>query len=404
MTRLAAFICLLTSVVAAQDWSQWRGPSRDGTTRIAAPADWPETLRQVWKVEVGEGHSSPVVSAERVYQFARRGDHEVAAAFDLSTGKQLWKDEYPAPYRINFAAHAHGKGPKATPVVAGNRLCTLGISGILTVYDATSGKVVWRKNFEKQYKSTSPDFGTASSPLVDGTSLIAFVGGDDSGALTSFDLETGNVRWAWNGDGPGYGSPILAEIGGKRHVIVEAQRQIVSVSAADGGLLWSMPFKTPYTQNSVTALAAKDLIILAGLDNPTFGLRVKWNGKWETERVWETREAGMYMSSPVPAGGLVYGFSNRNKGQLFALEPATGKVVWTGPARQGDNAALISAGNIVIVQTTEANLQVFRTSPAGLQAVRSYKVADSDTWAHPALTSKGILVKDKQTLSLWAAR
>ena len=377
---------------------------RDGTTNIALPSQWPEKLRQVWKVQVGEGHSSPVVSGNRVFQFSRQGDNEVAAAYDLASGKQVWKDEYPAPYRMNIAAHAHGKGPKSTSVVADGRLFTLGISGILSAYDSQSGKMIWRKAFKSEYKSTSPDFGTAASPLVDGKQLIAFVGGDQGGALTAFDTATGAVKWAWNGEGPAYASPIVVEIDGKRHVITNSEKQLVSVSAADGGLLWSLPLKTPYTQNAVTPLWVNGLIVYSGLDNPATGLKVKWAGKWDVEKAWETKEASMYMSSPVPRDAVVYGFTNRNKGQLFALDAASGKVVWTGAPRQGDNASLIAAGQMVLVLTTEANLLVYRVAKPGLELLRQYKVSDTDTWAYPALTPEGILVKDKESLALWSAR
>lgn len=404
MTLRVVASALLVCAASAQDWPQWRGPRRDGTTSAAMPAEWPERLRQVWKASVGEGHSSPVVSGERVFQFARQGDNEAVLAFDLASGRQIWKAEYAAPYRASFAARAHGKGPKSTPVIAGGRLYTLGISGILSAYDIQSGRLAWRKTFEKQFGSTSPDYGTAASPVADGKILIAYTGGDSGGALTAFDLESGEVKWAWSGDGPGYGSPVLADIDGKRHVIVESEKQIISVSAADGGLLWSMPFKTPFSQNAVTALVVSGLIILAGLDQPTFGLRVRWNGKWDLEKVWETKEAGMYMSSPVPAGSLVYGFSNRNKGQLFGLDPASGKVVWRGPARQGENAALVAAGDTLLALTTGASLQVFRAGGDGLQPLRDYKVSDSETWAYPAVTGKGVLVKDKETLALWSPR
>lgn len=404
-TRLTA-VCLAFCVMGvAQDWPQWRGPARDGSTKMMAPAQWPQSLRQVWKVPVGEGHSSPVVSGTRAYQHTRRGESEVVAAYDLATGKLAWKDEYPAPYTMNPAATAHGKGPKSTPVVSGGHLITLGISGILTSYDSQTGKVLWRKDFAKQYKSTSPDFGTAMSPMMDGDRVIAHVGGSDGGALTAFDAATGAVKWAWSGEGPGYASPVAIEVDGTRQIVTQSASQIISVAAASGALLWSMPFKTPWAQNAVTPVPAKGLVIVSGLDNPAIGLRIKSNGgKWVAESVWEAKEAGMYMSSPVPVGGLIFGYTNRNKGQLFGLDPASGKVVWKGPVRQGDNAALIASGDTLLMLTTEASLQVFKASATGLDAVRQYKVADTATWAHPALTSQGILVKDKDTLALWAIR
>ena len=124
----------------AQDWNQWRGPSRSGVTAaFSPPAAWPDKPRKVWETTVGTGHSSPVVSGTRAFVFARVGDEEVVTAFDYQTGKQVWQQRYRAPYQVNPAAESHGKGPKSTPVVDGGRLFTLGISGTLSAFDAATG-------------------------------------------------------------------------------------------------------------------------------------------------------------------------------------------------------------------------------------------------------------------------
>ncbi|MEJ7607022.1 MAG: hypothetical protein WKF37_12345 [Bryobacteraceae bacterium] len=97
---MTAWIVGLMALAVAGDWSQWRGPQRDGVAAASATRKaWPEKLRSVWKVSVGEGHSSPVVAGNRVYQFSRQGDREVLSAFDLDTGRKLWSEGYSAPYR-----------------------------------------------------------------------------------------------------------------------------------------------------------------------------------------------------------------------------------------------------------------------------------------------------------------
>ena len=74
------------------------------------------------------------------------------------------------------------------------------------------------------------------SPLADGALVIAHMGGMNKGALTAFDAATGKMRWQWTGDGPAYASPVVATIGGTRHVITQTQKSIVGVNAADGAL------------------------------------------------------------------------------------------------------------------------------------------------------------------------
>ena len=156
--------------LAAQDWNQWRGPARSGVTAaFKTPAVWPDRMKQIWKVDAGEGHASPVVSGTRAYLLSRVGDREAVTAFDLATGKQAWQQLYDAPYQVNPAATSHGKGPKSTPVVDGGRLFTFGISGILSAWDVASGRLLWRKDFKGEYPTTVPDFGTAMSPIVSRT-------------------------------------------------------------------------------------------------------------------------------------------------------------------------------------------------------------------------------------------
>ena len=220
------FLGSLVQVSSAQNWPQWRGPNRDGVvTGFAAPAKWPARPSVKWKVPAGLGHASPVVAAGKVYLFTRVQDRETASCLDLESGKEVWSQSYAVEYNMHPAAVSHGKGPKSTPVLYNDKLYTLGISGILSCFDAKTGKLRWRKEFSRQFKTTSPYFGTAMSPVADKGLLIAHVGGHDSGALTAFDAESGEVKWSWTGDGPGYASPIVVEIGRSEEHTSELQSQ-----------------------------------------------------------------------------------------------------------------------------------------------------------------------------------
>src|SRR3984957_3553955 len=145
-----AAVCLagLAAVAWAQDWAQWRGPGRDGVAiGFVEPKTWPEKLQLKWKVEVGEGHSSPVVAEGRIYMHTRQGDREVLSCLRADNGQVVWQEGYPAPYTVNPAAAGHGKGVKSTPVVSGGRIYTFGINGTLSCFDAKTGKPQWRKEF-----------------------------------------------------------------------------------------------------------------------------------------------------------------------------------------------------------------------------------------------------------------
>jgi outer membrane protein assembly factor BamB len=409
MSRAVFFLgfalCALAapSLVAApaDDWPQWRGPARDGRLLgLQTRASWPETLAPAWKLKVGAGHASPIVSAGRVYEFSREGETEVVRALELTSGRELWKQSYPVAYEMNPAATTHGKGPKSTPVVADGRLFTLGITEVLSAWDAASGRLLWRKSFEGRHKATAPEFGTAASPVVDGDRLIAFVGGSNDGALTAFDVKTGAELWAWKGDGPGYASPVIATWDGVRQVVTQSQNGVVGVAADSGALLWKRELKTPYEQNSVTPIVSDGLVVYTGLNAPLTAVRpVKRAGAFTLETVWTNPDVFSYLSTPVVEGGRLYGLSQKKKGQWFCVDAKTGKTLWLSDGRQAESAALVAGAGVLFLLDTDGSLTVAAADAVAWRPLRKWSVAASATWAHPVVLDAGILVKDVDTLA-----
>jgi len=401
--RIFTIGVLLVSLESAlwADWPQWRGPARDGVASgFTAPAAWPAQLTKKWQATVGLGHASPVVSGDRVIVHTRQGNRELVTAFDLASGKQLWQDGVDAPYIMNPAAIGHGPGPKSTPLISGARVFTLGITGIFSAHDLATGRLLWRKDAPK----APPEFGTATSPIADGTNVIAFLGGMDAGALTAMDAATGAVKWRWTGDGPSYASPILATFGGTRQVVTQSQNRLVGLAAADGKLLWEVPMKTPYEQNSITPLVVNEMLIYAGLENPTVAISVRSvPGKgWEAAPKWRNEQVSMYMSSPAVSGSTIFGLSTKSRGQFFAIDAASGKTLWLGKGREAENASIVRAGNFLLLSTTNSELIIAKPSATAFEEVKRYTIADSATWAHPAFTGRNIVVKDVDKVIVWS--
>jgi outer membrane protein assembly factor BamB len=397
------FAVLLFTVLAAQggpDWPQFRGPNRDGAiASFAEPKTWPDRLTQRWKVDVGEGHATPVLVGGRLYTFTRQGENEVMQALDAATGKAIWQTRYPAPVTVNPAAKAHGPGPKATPTFANGRLYTLGMGGIVTAFDAASGKQLWQKPAGK----VLPLYGTSASPLVDRGLVIVHVGGHDQGALTAFDVNTGEVRWSWTGDGPSYASPRIASIGGVLHIITLTQDNIVGVSAPDGRLLWRRPFKTEFTQNIIDPLLEGNTVIVAGYQQPIAAFRViKKGDQWTTEDAWQSPRMSLYMSNGVLVDDMLFGLSHRNRGQYFLLDAKSGMPIWTGMPRAAENAAIVHFGRLVFSLEDDAELVVGRVNAnATFQELKRYTVANSATWAQPVISGIRVFVKDVSSLTMW---
>ena len=382
-----------------QDWPQWRGPHRDGSISVFdVPASWPAGLTEQWKVEVGFGYATPILVGDRVYVFARQGDDEVMLALDAGSGETLWRTSYDATFNMMPATSRHGPGPKSTPTYADGRLFTLGISGIVTAFDADTGRQLW----QMPGGSVQPTYHTGQSPFVDGDLMILHVGGQDAGALTAFEVATGDIRWSWDGDGPAYGSPIVAELEGVRQIITFTQENFVGVSAETGALLWRRPYTTPSTTTSQTPHIYRNDLIEAGRGNGITRVRVVREGNaWTTENVWHTDEVSLHLTNGVIVDGVLFGLSHLNSGQYFGLDLDTGEVLWTSPPRQADNAAIVSAGRTIFSLEADAELVIVSHSRTGFEPVQRYEVATSATWAQPTLAGNRLFVKDVDSLTLW---
>jgi outer membrane protein assembly factor BamB len=397
---LAVFILPVRAQRASNDWNQWRGPNRDGSA--PAPSDpkaWPEKLTQKWKVEIGSGYATPLVVGNRIYQFSRQGEREVMTALDAESGKVLWQTGHDAPFTMHSATTQHGPGPKSTPAFANGRLYSIGMTGIVTAYDANTGKQLW----QKPGSTPVPLYTThAFSPLVDGGLVIFHVGGDNAGALTAYDVNTGAEKWSWKGDGPGYGSPVVVDIEGTRQVITITQGKLVGVDASNGMLLWERPFVITNKTNSVTPVVHGRTIIVSGNGEPTRALAIaKRANQWVTDIVWENADIPLRMSDAVVVGDVLFGLANRNSGQYFAVDAATGKTLWTSDGRQAAHAAIARSGDLFLSLEDDGELVVVRNSKTGFEPLHRYKVAEAATWTPAAYSGNRVLVKDVSTLSLW---
>ena len=402
------FAAAIGVTATAQQWPQWRGPARDGIAPAAnVPASWPARPTLRWKEPAGEGYSSPIVAGGRVFVHSRRDPQELVTALDLESGKQVWQASYDAPFTKNQYAAQMAKGPFSTPLAADGRLYTLGVTAVLSAFDAATGALRWRKDFSKEIDTSKLFTGTSMSPiLVDGL-LIVHVGDDDGGAIRAFDPASGNEKWSLPGHGPGYASPVLVAPVSKAapHLVTLTDKAIVGVDPRAGRLLWSVPFSDDWNENIVTPVVAGDVLVVSGTRKGTSGYRLEEaGGKWTPRRLWHNADVPMYMSTPVADGPMLYGFSSRRKGQLFCLDARTGTVNWTTEGRAGTNASLVSAGDHLVVLTTEGDLIVARRNPAKYEEVRRYEISDAPTWAHPVLVPGAIVVRDAASVALWALK
>jgi outer membrane protein assembly factor BamB len=401
------FIFLVTAVCAttamAQEWTQWRGPARDGSVSAKnAPAAWPEALKPTWRVEIGEGYSSPVVAGGRVFVHGRRDPEEIVASINLADGKVLWQQKYQAEFKKNQYAVEMAKGPNATPLVAGGRLFTLGVTGILNAWDTATGKQLWTRDFSKSIDTSKLFCGTAASPLIVDGRLVVQIGSDiHGGQILGLNPATGATEWEWRGLGPGYASPVVVDVNGSSQIVGMTEGSIVGLDAKSGKELWTVSFPDEWHENISTPLWTGTQLIVSGPRQGTHAYALaQTGGKWQATETWKNPDIAMYMSSPVFGDGVIYGHSSKKKGQFFALDAKTGAVRWTTEGREGEHASLLLTPQHVIFLTNGADLIVAKRNTPAFAVERRYEVAQGSTFAMPVLLGENILVRDATGLTL----
>jgi outer membrane protein assembly factor BamB len=387
---IACFL-LSTNWAGAQDWPQWRGPNRDNKlTDFAEPKSWPKELTKKWKVTVGIGEASPVLVGAKLYAFARQEDEEVTLCLDAKSGKEIWKDKYPVE-TIKNAARGY-QGPRSTPAVGEGKVCTLGISGVVSCFDAASGKKLWRKETGQK-----PQFYTSTSPIIVDGKCVVFVG-----ALTAFDLSNGDVKWKWSDAGTPYGSPTLMTVDGTKMVVTPAMGMLAGVNLADGKLLWSVKIGAgDYQSNYSTPLIDGATVYYSmpggkkGGGGSTIALKIEKKGDgFNADKLWsETTSAAGY-HTPVLSDGRIYGVSSIGK-NFFCMDAKTGEDVWKDTATRGQCGSILNAGAVMLALTSDKDLIAFRSAAKKYEEVAKYRVSDSETWCVPIVVGNRVFVKDK---------
>src|SRR4029077_6995117 len=188
-------------------------------------------------------YSSPVVAGGRVFLHSRKDPDEIVTAYVLELGHIAWQHQYKAEFTKNQYASGMSKGPHATPLVAGDRLFTLGGTGLLCAWNARSGAMLWIKDYSSLVDMSKLFTGTAASPLMEGGRLIVQVGSDvHGGRVIALDPAPGAEQGTWKGAGPGYASPVAISAGGSRQIVTLTEGSIEGIDAATGASLWSIPF------------------------------------------------------------------------------------------------------------------------------------------------------------------
>jgi outer membrane protein assembly factor BamB len=325
----------------AQDWPQWRGPNRDAkASGFEVPKSWPKQLTQKWKVTVGDGVATPALVGDKLYVFSRQDGNEIIRCLDTAAGKELWQDKYEAQPATGAASSF--PGPRCSPTVVDGKVLLLGVRGMLSCYDAASGKKLWQKDDVKSW----PIFFTSSSPIVvDGLCIAQLGGRNGKGAIVADDISTGEQRWKWEGDSPAYASPELMTLNGTKLIVAQTTTKMVALNGADGKVIWEAPFAVQGRgYNAVTPIVDGQTIIYGGSGRGFRAVKLEKSGDhFDAKELWKNTETSPIFSTPVFKDGMLYGITQTN--EFFCMSAQDGKTVWKAPGEPAAGGGRQASGS-----------------------------------------------------------
>lgn len=383
--------------VSAADWPQFLGPARNGIYS-GAPLNekWPATgPRVLWRKQVGQGLSGPVVAGTRLILFHRAGDREIVESFDALTGAPQWRHAYPTAYRDDFG---FDEGPRAVPVVADGVVYTYGAEGKLHALDLSTGKPLWNVDAMRQFEVAKGFFGAAGSPLVEGGKVIANVGGRKAG-IVAFDAKTGKVVWTATADAASYSSGVAATILGRRYAVFLTREGLVGLDPANGHVLFQRAWRARQAAsvNAATPVVAGNLIFVSAEYGPGAGV-LRFDGT-KLADVWLSDEVlSNHYATSVFHEGILYGFHGRQEfGPVFrAVDLPTGKVLWS-TGRFGAGSVTLAGNRLAIVRES-GELVIAAASPKSFQQVAAAQILPPTVRAYPALADGILCIRNDDTL------
>ena len=377
-------------------WTDFRGPNRDGKyEEMAIVTNWPaQGLPAVWKQPIGVGYSSFVVADGRAYTIEQRRRQEVATAYDLETGRELWAQGWNAEY-----SDETGDGPRATPTWDSGRIYALGATGELRCLDAKSGAVVWGKNILRENGASNLPWAMAASPLVVDDKVIVLPGGSSGNSVVAYNKNTGAPVWKALNDRQGYVSPMLMTLAGRRQVVVVTSSRIVGLAPENGTLLWSTDWDTDMGINVSQPLVVDQnrFFISSGYGKGAALIQIDGKGNTFSARaLWENINMKNKFNSSVLHQGYVYGL---DEGILSCVDVNTGERKWKG-GRYGYGQVLLASGHL-IVMSDQGELVLVKASPDQHTEVARFSALQGKTWNYPAIASGRLFVRNANEMAAY---
>ncbi len=420
-TDTFALILILTLVgpvaqAAAEDWTHWRGASRNGI--VNEPSGWTTQgwlqPQPAWTLRgtLGEGTTSPLVVGDQVFVMGWRTGQDLVHCLRTTDGTARWSVSYACP---QYGRHATGdeglySGPTSTPEYdeATGYLYTLSCDGHLNCWNTRDqGRRVWGLNLYDQFsigrrpkvgRSGHRDYGYTTAPLVHGDWVLVEAGASQ-GTLAAFAKATGELAWTSEARGPAghTGGLVPLQVEGVPCVAAFTYQGLL-VTRLDGPhagqTVAQYEWITEFINNIATPAVHENRVLITSAYNhqAICNLEVSLQG---ARKIWEQPFASK-VCSPIIHEGHVYWAWQR----LRCLDLATGRQQWEGGSFGDAGSCILTSDHRLIVWGGSGTLALVETagrSPGKYQELaRVNRVFAADVWPHVVLSGGRIFCKDRE--------
>ena len=396
-------VSLATDPTHGADWNQWRGSLRDGSQ---TGDSWPTSIGEAslvpkWSSEkLGASYSGPITDGKLIFTTESAKGKESVLAYGLEDGKLKWKQNWAGEMKVPFFAARNGSWIRSTPAVANDRVFVAGMRDHLLCLDANSGQIQWEIDFPKQFGTPLPDFGFASSPLVDENHVYVQAGA----SFSKIDQETGTVIWRTLKDrggmwGSAFSSPTFGNIAGQDQFLVLTRSDLNGINPEDGKVLWKRPIKAYRGMNILTPMIFKDGIYTSTYRVGSSYIQIaQKNNKWKTEEKWTSKARG-YMCSPVLYDGKAYLHLQNQRFACFDLE--TGGEQWVSSKSFGKYMSLVINGDKILALDQKGILYLIQADPKKLKILSERRLPKGESWAHLGVEGRTLLVRSLNQLHVF---
>lgn len=391
---------------ASPGWPQWRGPARDGHAEAGAPI--PASLagepKNLWRIPIGGGFSSPIVSGDFLVYLDEKNQKETAHCLEARTGREIWAQAYADAYQDEW-----GLGPRSTPAIDGDRLYLNSCNGELRCLEMKGGKTVWSASYEKdfgvKFLGSKANEGTASrrgnngAGVIDGGSLVVPVGSVNGATLVCFDKLTGKVLWKAGNDEAAYSSLMVADLAGARQVVAFTADALMGVELKTGAVLWRVPLKTNAKRHAATPVIVGNQILV---NSHTFGLLCleisKEGDTFKASEAWKNTALKINLATPVVVGQFLY--THGPQRNFACVDLKTGRQTWIQDGFGKEYSAVVVLGENLLVLADDGQLVAIKANPAKYEEISRRQICGKN-WNHPAYADGKLYIRDNRELACY---